>query len=719
MCASAARQPQNRRLNERYNPKEVGRNFDVGVEYKGRRCVLMGEGNTGNQERNIMILFLSDFRLQDTEGVKTLNRNFEAPYKFHDGTEDDIKCTLTNEAPIRDVVKTLQRQGQALDKIVYFVTSALRDGPFALLDSGTVQSYASKEALFQKRIRAMCAPYLDDTKFVDIPFNDKSDSPMQECIQAVVNMANEIKGQMSPDDKKKCRLFADITGGLRTANMAMTAVMQLLQYEKVNVELVLYSDGNLHSISNMQPINDLYLLVAGVDAFTKYGRSDTIEKYFNYEFSTNGKENKPKNKLENLLAAMHRFADAMSLCWPDYILEGLTELIKALEEYSVERNDPKERLLFQLLPTIREKYKPLYYKKDEQTIEIERLAVIKWCVENNLIQPALTLITEWLPDFMAEYGAVYTDDPAILKYCTSKGMKKDGDKTGYKCFFRDFCVNSPAKTKEDINQGTKQKKTALQRIMEISARTKLADMLEAKGECVDVDKPFPIFEPSFLARLSRFLRSVPQRLQEGTPSPTSDEEERLFQTFFEILVEATEHPPANSSRTGKPRNQITEEDIYNRLKSKMDVQDSQFQGSIVGQLRGRKPCQYPYRAANEHISNDDETYQKAEKISMEMLRSGMMKTVFCKPSGRPDFERAVDLIRQYTYIRVNIRNTSLHAADTTETKKNVPESFVEVKQTLDKCLETMHDLINDERAKEHKEKNVYFNVLQMKQEVAQ
>ena len=199
----------------------------------------MGEGKTGNQERNIMIMFLSDFRLQDTEGVKTLNRNFEAPYKFHDGTEDDIKCTLTNEAPIRDVVKTLQRQGQALDKIVYFVTSALRDGPFALLDSGTVQSYASKEALFQKRIRAMCAPYLDDTKFVDIPFNDKSDSPMQECIQAVVNMANEIKGQMSPDDKKKCRLFADITGGLRTANMAMTAVMQLLQYEKVNVELVL------------------------------------------------------------------------------------------------------------------------------------------------------------------------------------------------------------------------------------------------------------------------------------------------------------------------------------------------------------------------------------------------------------------------------------------------------------------------------------------------
>ena len=700
----------------------------------------MGEGNKGNQERNIMIMFLSDFKFEempkeyqdkvngtvvdgktvDGSMVKALLSKFKCEYVLHDGRKDDIKCSHTNDAPIRDVVKYLwEARKDTLDKIFYFCTSMLQTGSVWLWDEGELHWYETPEMLFKTRIRKICSPYLDDTELVAIPFDTTSKTPIQECINAVVDLEDEITANIPLEDMEHCHLFADITGGIRTANMVMTAVRQLLQYNRIHLDLVLYSDG--HVVSDVRDIDNLYKLVAGLEAFTQYGRSDTIEDYFGFHFLTDdGKENKPKNKLEKLLVAMHHFADAMSLCWPDHIINALKELIKALNYKDSEGCDnpevrdepedsdnPKERLLVQLLPTIRDKYKSLYYEKDEQTIEIKRPAVIKWCAENNLIQPALTLITEWLPDFMAEYGAVYTDDPAILKYCTSKGMKKDGDTTGYKCFFRDFCVNSPAKSKEEINQGTKQKKTALQRIMEISARIKLADMLEAKGDCVDVDKPFPIFEPAFPARLSRFLRSIPQRLPVGTPSPTSDEEERLFQIFFENLVEATEHPPATSSRAGKPRNQITEEDIYNRLKSKMDVSDSQFQSSIVGQLGGRKPCQYPYRAMNEHISNDDETYQKAEKISMEMLRSGMMKTVFCKPSGRPDFERAVDLIRQYTYIRVNIRNTSLHAADTTETKKDVPESFVDVKRALDKCLEAMHDLINDERAIAHKAKNVW------------
>ena len=101
----------------------------------------MSEGTTGNQERNIMIMFLSNFFPKDTgEGVKTLDRKFEGIYKFHDGTIDSEACTLTNEAPIRDVVASLSHQNRKLDKIVYFVTSALQEEPVKLLDGRLLQN---------------------------------------------------------------------------------------------------------------------------------------------------------------------------------------------------------------------------------------------------------------------------------------------------------------------------------------------------------------------------------------------------------------------------------------------------------------------------------------------------------------------------------------------------------------------------------------------------
>ena len=84
-------------------------------------------------------------------------------------------------------------------------------------------------------------------------------------------MENEIKKNLLTEDKERNHLFADITGGLRTANMAMTAVIQLLQYEKIQVDLVLYSysSGDIRSVLDVRDVDSLYKLVAGVDAFTK------------------------------------------------------------------------------------------------------------------------------------------------------------------------------------------------------------------------------------------------------------------------------------------------------------------------------------------------------------------------------------------------------------------------------------------------------------------
>ncbi|MBO6209999.1 MAG: TM1812 family CRISPR-associated protein, partial [Schwartzia sp.] len=297
----------------------------------------MSEATAGNQERNIMIMFLSNFFPKDTgEGVKTLDRKFEGIYKFHDGTMDSEACTLTNEAPIRDVVASLSHQNRKLDKIVYFVTSALQEEPIKLLDGGRIQEYKTKEDLFLHRIREKCSPALDDTEFVGVPFDDKSTQPMQECIEAVVRMENEIKKNLLTEGKERNHLFADITGGLRTANMAMTAVIQLLQYEKIQVDLVLYSysSGDIRSVLDVRDVDSLYKLVAGVDAFTKYGSSAALNEYF--ADVINDEVGYPP--LKKMLFVMDKFSASVLLCQTNLIKKNLAKLMRRLYKFMKEKS---------------------------------------------------------------------------------------------------------------------------------------------------------------------------------------------------------------------------------------------------------------------------------------------------------------------------------------------------------------------------------------------
>lgn len=655
----------------------------------------MGEGN---QERNIMILFLSTvhyFKYTEFKDAKILGKG--DPYSVCGATS--VNCIETNEAPLKDIRVFL---GKPLDAIFYFATKAVRNLPtkknknpsevpikiYLHENDHEAKKFISDEDFFWTILapRMLGENYHQDTKLIPVPYDEEDADPIQSSIFAATEMKEAIKKYLGNVPVSGCHFFADITGGLRPANMAMSAVMQLLQYEGAKLERVVYSDLDFKKVSDMQPINDLYQLVAGVDAFTKYGRSDAIEDYFDFEYLKDGKENHGLTSLEKLLAIMHRFADAMSLCWPDHIIKALNDLIEALDQYPDNSNDPREKLLIQLLPTIREKYDSLRFKEGEREGEIDRLAVIKWCVDNNLIQPALTFCTEWLPKYIVDYGAVYADDPAVQAYC--KAQKKDGDKetNGKKFFVMDFFTKQPT---ENVGKG----KTALKKISNCGTKIVIDDLIDSKGaDETDVQIDMGI--------LPNFLRSVPQRLhnvQNGTLSLNKEElqkkKDRLFVNILEAIVQSRGQAFCRNNVL-----EITDAEVFAQMK----LYDLNYfrENFYVGSLR-----EYPYR--NVDIPEDMDISDKGKEICGGVLRCGMVKTIFAPPGERPNFEKAMKYIQQYTNIRSNIRNTSLHAANTKNTKKKIPQTFSEVKKDLEECLEFMVELVNDERAKVHKVKNVW------------
>ena len=99
--------------------------------------------------------------------------------------------------------------------------------------------------------------------------------------------------------------------------------------------------------------------------------------------------------------------------------KNLAALMDALGKFpkepeAGEKRPAKVELFARMLDDLKKLYSPMYY---EETKETDRLAIIKWCVDNTLFQQAATFCTEWLPEYFVDWGVLYTDDLAVQRYC--------------------------------------------------------------------------------------------------------------------------------------------------------------------------------------------------------------------------------------------------------------------------------------------------------------
>ena len=340
--------------------------------------------HANRDKRNIMILFLSNFNFLsykvdklDENGHKILKadgkpeqytRKYLPPagrYRMDTLSEAGneapwVECIQTNEAPIKDVLLTLN--GQPLDAVFCLVSDKV-GGRATGSDNVTVwegknstasKSYTSEMNFFlEERLPSINKdPKLQDVLrepltpdiFRKVKFHEYKDDPSEESIHATVELESAIQKYMEHETDKNgnalsmenCYIYADITGGKRTANMAISAALQLLQYGGAKLQRVVYSDFDrdrkakenetkpVHPVSNVQPINDLYKLVAGVYAFTRYGRSEAFEDYFK------GETYPP---LVSLRKTMDKFSEAVQLCQEGLFESALQDLMKQLSVF--------------------------------------------------------------------------------------------------------------------------------------------------------------------------------------------------------------------------------------------------------------------------------------------------------------------------------------------------------------------------------------------------
>lgn len=359
--------------------------------------------------KNLMVMVLSDVKTDEDGEVR-----------LSDYPQINRKVKTTNESAVRLLYQDLQAHGQKIDRIYAFATQAVqgrityrqeKDGKAISLpyhDEGreiTHLDYTRKcmsDILGEDDWRIILEPHLGKDN-VSLAMN----RTLSYTLQIAGQIQEDIEQMRKENPDVKIVLHADCTGGPRHAIMMLINIIRLLQYNDVEIGSLFYSNWiRSESVGKIEQINDVYKfynLIAGAEEFVNFGSVKDLQGYFqNRNISA---------ELDDLLLAMGEFADEVKLCRRWRFVAAIDHLKQAIETFEgkwenvehrldtvIESNDDvrlNDMLMFQLLPQIHKDYSDLLREHDP-------LSLIKWCLDQGLLQQALTLYTESIPDYLFE-----------------------------------------------------------------------------------------------------------------------------------------------------------------------------------------------------------------------------------------------------------------------------------------------------------------------------
>ncbi|WP_298465041.1 TM1812 family CRISPR-associated protein [uncultured Mitsuokella sp.] len=366
--------------------------------------------------------------------------------RLSDYPQINRKVKTTNESAVRLLHQDLQAHGQKIDRIYAFATQTVqgcityrqeKDGEKTSLP----YHYEGHEITHLDYTRKCMSDILSEDIWCIIPEPHLGRDNVSLAMNRTLSYTLRIAGQIQEDIEQMRKenpdvrivLHADCTGGPRHAIMMLINIIRLLQYNDVEIGSLFYSNWiSSESGGKIEQINDVYKfynLIAGAEEFVNFGSVKDLQGYF--------KERSISPELDDLLLAMGEFADEVKLCRRWRFVAAIDHLKQAIETFErkwenvehrldtvIESNDDvrlNDMLMFQLLPQIHKDYSDLLREHDP-------LSLIKWCLNQGLLQQALTLYTESVPDFLfdSDNGFITMTEDEECRAVLEKAYKEHG-----------------------------------------------------------------------------------------------------------------------------------------------------------------------------------------------------------------------------------------------------------------------------------------------------
>lgn len=288
--------------------------------------------------------------------LSQLSANAKKEYYYVDNETEPIEGTDTADAPLKYLIDLIKSENKKVDKILTVVTN-------------------EAESAFDK-LKTMLETYDPD-----LPEPEKI--PGENDIETV----NSIVSKVDANDS----VYIETTGGIRNTTYTLMTIVRILEYSGVKFEKAVYSNYNRdpaiqNKIEDITSTYRLFNLINAANSFTSFGSAYELENCFkctdNYA-------------VKDTIAAMTEFSDNISLCQISHLDQTLERINDCLLKLSETSFSKKEDALFKSLAgVIRRKF-----YMDENHNMIEYPAIVRWCLDNKLIQQAVTIFTEKMPQY--------------------------------------------------------------------------------------------------------------------------------------------------------------------------------------------------------------------------------------------------------------------------------------------------------------------------------
>lgn len=333
---------------------------------------------------NILVAIISTFAPRKAEKTYTVLLN--------NCSVRTVTACHTNESIFKTLIEMNEvKSNGGLDKIITLASHAATATKNAEYNDATALEY------YESIVRE----FSQNTKVETILTENKE----------IPEILHELCTHIKSDDV----VYIDSAGGRRTDSNIIQLLIKLLKYKGIKNPYALYSD-----ITNTPVISDTL-------SFTKM--TDLLDAF--NEFMTTGKSNKLADclnkdseysnpKIKNLLGTMQEFSDKIQIGNVEKLDDTVKRLQMNLQECETFENiqDIEFVILKEFLPVIREKLLG-------DTTKIDYAKIIRWCLENSLIQQALTLFVEKMPIYIFENEIIkYKGDINLAKQAYTREKKK-------------------------------------------------------------------------------------------------------------------------------------------------------------------------------------------------------------------------------------------------------------------------------------------------------
>lgn len=321
----------------------------------------------------MMLIFISKYNNSNVE---------EKEYIF----ENKGYCGIqTSDAPTLCLLNNADKDGKQLKKIICIVSREVFEDK-VVLDEDTGEKITEYEN-YQRFIKR---EYKKELEFIPVyyDFDPISKSDVKDTALHIYHQITEILQKENQSDGLS--VYVDYTSGLRDVSFLMTSIIRYMEFYNIKLEKIIYSNNGNGKISEIGYIYDMYTLINGVSEFVNTGNANQLKMFYQKEKEVS--ENELSQEISDVIESIIQFSETVSLC-------SLSQLEDAIENVKIsikKLNDCNKNVGFYtqifmtLLPLIKEK---LYFTEEEFNYP----QLIHWCLDNRMLQQAITVYTEKMP----------------------------------------------------------------------------------------------------------------------------------------------------------------------------------------------------------------------------------------------------------------------------------------------------------------------------------